>query len=231
MTTSSMKAFLAHRIEERTRTAEAMQVLDGAMLSDGGLVLHGKHARLSMYLSDKLRTESHVDWLYTIASSLNDLGVQPLSGYPRASISIRKSGGVFSGHRLITETHPILTSQYDRWYRYNDDGKQVPLDVVVTPQVLAHWFMGDGCSSWKGMLAVDVSLATFSFNYSSLELLMSQLAVMNIHTTTGTDKRKKPGYDKTIRVIQDSVDNFMNAVNPFMLPSYNYKVKYRGCRQ
>lgn len=216
------------RGSEELTEAQAFQVFDGVMLSDGGLSLHSRNGRLDIATSDENHTKPHEDWLLLIGEALNTLGVELLSGHPRP-FNLPRGGKPFSGYRLTTKASPVLTSQFSRWYP--GGRKEVPEDLLLTPITLAHWFMGDGSSGWRGLIAIGIELATSAFSDRSVQTLENKLAALGLYTCEPhMDGRLAKGSRKSIVIAQGSVNDFMKTVEPFIVPSFTYKIKYRRMR-
>lgn len=199
---------------------EALEIFNGAMLSDAGLRKPGVNAHLEMALSG----QEHLDWLYSCRSALSHLGVPIAPKYPVVRCRVYK-GKEYDYCLLVTRVSQFLTEQYEAWYP--SGAKVVPYSTVLTPRVIANWFMGDGSSSRKTRECVPVWLCTAGFPLGSIFILEVQLHHLGFKTGRSFNKecRLVPGITVSIR--QDSVNDFMDAVKPYVLPSYMYKVKYR----
>ena len=57
---------------------------------------------------------------------------------------------------------------YHQWYP--NGKKRVPTNIQMTPTILLHWFIGDGCSSRSG-----IGLSTQSFSINDVEFLIAIL--------------------------------------------------------
>lgn len=189
------------------------QVIDGTILSDANLSIPrgGENAVYLIALSGR----EHLDWLYYIKDALEALDVVVTPSCPRVHVRIGPTGKPYDYCCLQTRVSSFLTHQFYRWYR--DGKKEVPRDLFLTPVSLANWFMGDGTSP-EGTRGIKTSFATHGFPASSIELLEHLLSGLGFHVSS-----TKVG----IYLYQDGVDNFMKLVEPFVLPSYRYKIKYR----
>lgn len=211
--------------------AEALEAFDGVMLGDGGLILpvRGIRAHFHMTLSGKPEAEL-IDYLRSVAGSLEDLGVQVSLGYPKVISSV-SHGKPYNSCILLTLSSNFLTDQYHRWYRRLapkwDIRKEAPEDLMLTPTSLAHWFMGDGGSSLKSTGGIYVALATHGFNTDSVGRLEHQLSSMGVSTGRSHDRRTRRGSGIVITVRQESVNYFMETIEPYIVRPYKYKIKYR----
>lgn len=211
--------------------SHAMEVFDGAMLSDAGLAFSRRadNAFFSIGLSGK----EHMDWLYYIRGALRRLGVEACNSHPKASVRTNFWGKPYCCCVLATKVSPFLTEQYARWrYRRCEDGwiKGLPDDICLTPITLANWFMGDGSSrrrkrKWS-VDTISTKLHTQGFTLAETGYLEDLLEGAGFATG-----REYVGVGSNSRVVltirQKSVDEFMAVVRPYILLSYMYKVKFR----
>lgn len=222
-----MNAFDELRLKlNPVKISNALQVLDGVMLSDGGIARVGSEAHLCVKQSDKLGTVDHSDWIEEITSNLEILGIQPGNGYPR-SFSITSHGKLLTGTVLYTEMTNKLLMHYKRWY--SKGSKQVPPDLRLTSVSLAHWFMGDGSSHNESRInhgagSVDVKFATYCFNEESIDTLRHSLQTLSLPTNLVKVHQNGKIY---MRVCLQRCDTgyFMNLIRDYIVPSYMYKVK------
>jgi len=206
---------------------EALEIFDGIMLGDGG-IHHPLYPSFALALSGtklKIPTKDLMSYLGYVKEALESLGVVICSGNPR--VTRRKfshSGKPYDYCYLETRTALFIAAQFRRWYP-DKHRKQVPEDLELTPLALAKWFEGDGTSSKSapGRPLFDcVNLCTQSFNSYSVNLLGAQLSRLNVHTTVQYNKSKPKIY-----ILQDSVDDFMRIIDPYVIEPYRYKIKYR----
>jgi len=200
----------------------AEKVLDGAMLSDANVYPSKGSHEISRYLDSYFRIQlggrNHMDWLYYLREQLEALGILFTTTYPK--LAKRNSDGYISSW-LISRTSSFLSVQRERWYPYGS--KVVPFNLTLSPVSLANWFMGDGSSSRNKGGAVMATLSTHSFDHQDVHRLRLELGRIGIHTG-------KADYGKyhVITILQDSIDLLMSTIEPFVVPSFKYKVKYRG---
>jgi len=197
-------------------SGEARQILDGAILSDCGI-----HDRA---LAIDLSGTAHMDWLLHIRDALLTVGASINPKYPRTNSSCSR-GKKYAYIQLATKACSIMEKYQGVWY--HDGIKEVPEDFAFTPISLANGFMGDG-SSRTDRTCVDVRLSTESYSEHSIVVLEDALHGLGIlHTSRATNRRVKSGSGIAIMVLQDDVNRFMDTVEPYMLPSFMYKIKRR----
>lgn len=193
---------------------DASEVLDGTLLSDAGISI--PRGSIKGVYQIALSGREHMDWLYYIKDALDALEVKVGSGYPRFFTRIGPTGKPYDYCVLQSRSSLTLACVFLRWY--HSGRKEVPEVLRLTPTCLANWFMGDGTSP-RGSRGLKVSFATHGFSTPSVELLEHLLGSLGFHVS---DTRVG------IYLHQDSVDDFMRMVEPHIVPSYRYKVKYKG---
>ena len=72
-------------------------------------------------------------------------------------------------HTLCFPTHPVFTELRDKWY---PNGKKIiPKDLIITPTVFLHWFLGDGNYNKSH----GITLCTDSFSEKDVLTLINNL--------------------------------------------------------
>lgn len=166
------------------------EILEGLLLSDGSLSLSksGKTASLRMEQRPDRR-----EWLRFLQAEGQRLGLQlcvdQVLHRPSYIGERRLPGGKYLALRSLNYVE--LADQRRRWYP--NGKKQVPLDLVLTPTTLLHWFCGDGKGGdAKGTLG----LCTDSFSQRDVEFLIERLKEdLDISATKlrqGTTSRGRP---------------------------------------
>jgi hypothetical protein len=233
---------------------EALQVLDGSMLGDGNLTrLKGGAIYYVSFSKPNILLGDHLKYLHWIADdALRALGVEPLRGYPKIEIQCRK-GRPHGIARLVTHSSIVLGEIYEEWYtggswiqrtgRWHGATKVLPkrlLRAVVLPVLtLAPWFLEDGSSSIiypeRACPVISVSFSTYNFSKNEVYGLMGLLNNMGLGTIKSSRRRVKKGSGLLIRLKQDSVNPFMDLIEPIILsifrdsegPSYKDMIKRR----
>ncbi len=195
---------------------EALDILDGVMLSDGSITRDSSefHMNLSGWC--------HVDWLLVVGEALAVLGCPTLDGYPMRDTRLTR-GKPYEACDLHTHTNLFLRAQRARWY--SDSTKIVPRDVQVTPVSLAHWYTGDGSSTRDKRptsFVVGLKLSSLSFTECENYFLRERLHNLGITASVLSVRSRS-----MLFIDQWSVNLFMDIVEPYMVPSYLYKIKRR----
>ncbi len=212
---------------------EALEAFDGLMLGDSGLVYRGKSAKFHLGLSGKkleIPSSELIVYLEHVRDALGILGIEAMLGYPKICRGVKRDGRSYEYCELWTRVSAFLTLEHIRWYHelYPDGTahKEVPGDLVITPISLASWFTGDGSSSFGNGPSVPVYLYTEGFNIRSVTLLETQLHNLGLNTGRARARARR-GSGVVVTMLQDSVNDFMGLVDPYVIEPYRYKVKYR----
>src|SRR5690625_6051648 len=117
------------------------KLLDGLLLGDGSLDFRGQGARYR-------HTCKHREYVELIRSEMESYGVKFT-----ATIYEKPNGyGTGVGYQIYSRNYYFFTENYSRWYT-KDKKKIVPLDLILTPESVKHWYIGDGgFDSVKGYL-------------------------------------------------------------------------------
>ena len=215
-----------------TTPARPLSMFNGVMLSDGTISKPSMRSRCAFSISQK--GVVHVDWLEGIRQGLILLGVDmdvPKVGHRSISIPRGNKRILFSNSYeysyLKSRTSEFIDKQRTIWY--TDVGlKIVPRELELDPECLSNFFMGDGSTARcrNSPRTVQTCLYTQSYDRDSIELIEGKLDKLGIHTGRATDKDCRPPCSGiVITVMQDSVDTLMGLVEPFIIPSFMYKLK------
>ncbi|GAI51656.1 unnamed protein product, partial [marine sediment metagenome] len=201
--------------------AAPMEVLNGALLSDS----HIAGNRGSPYLKVAQAGEDRVEWLTLIEEALVLLGIRTtgVKITNRINYYTRKQ---YRHCELLSRAHPMIKALRAEWYPNGQ--KRVPKNLALTPGVVAHWFIGDGSSTrLKGREHyVKSAFCTQGFPDDDVYLLASMLLdELDIRANCNRVSRiNGEGLVLNISAV-DEVNKLMDAVEPYMLPSFIYKIK------
>jgi hypothetical protein len=151
-----------------------MEVINGTLLGDGYLTkaIAKGHARLSM-----THTATHREWL--------ELKARALDGFTYRVLERAAHGRSKSAVALHTASAVQWVRLRNTWYPKGQ--KVVPRDLVLTPRLLATWFMDDGSRT-----ASQAVLCTENFGSESLWTLFWKLADLGFKPTVA--KHRTTGY-------------------------------------
>lgn len=158
-----MKAVLT---EEIILTEEQLQVLDGAMLGDGSLIIHkqGKNAHFS-YVS---KSKQHVEFVGNYFKEYwSGEGIKENTYFDK------RTEKQYYRSYIKTYTNISFTNQYNRWYP--NGMKKIPSDLKLTPLNCLIWYIGDG-GFVKSKRSEYIKLSTHCFLKEDLEkIILPQL--------------------------------------------------------
>ena len=138
-----------------------------------------------------------------------------LSSVCKSGPTFRKGNGTRTAYRFTTRQHPELTELQTLFYQ--NGAKRVPRSVVLSPMMLAVWFMDDG----SRCRASDVYLNTQQFVREDQEYCLALLASLGIDASLNRDKE----YWR-IRIKKDSLSRFFAAIRKFIIPAMTYKLNH-----
>lgn len=235
---------------------EAMQVLDGLMLGDGHLKRFPNTALYTMGQSkSSVPISYHLKYGYWLRdNAFAALGIK-VTVKPTDAIS---KGRAYTYANLWTQSSSLLASVYDEYYfggewvkrnkssaEMHHAAKRIPERLMLADKIptltLAHWFLGDGESSWANIdyytPSIHAGFSTHCFSEVEVERLRVILGNMDIKTDKiGIRQYQKHGWGARILISQYSIDHFMNIIEqPIMNifgdsigPSYKDMVKYKN---
>ncbi len=188
----------------------AEQVINGVMLSDGGLYVSKGYVNAHFVLTQR----GHSDWLLQVGRAIHALGVQTPRLYPT---------GIGIDYRLSSVASPILTNLWRLWY--SNRVKVLPNGLLLTPITLANWFMGDGCCTKKSYYRPTVWLAVHSFSDEEVVMLMYGLSQAGFPDMGLAHNHTLSGSGMNIYLHASSSERFLNIVRPYLAPSFSCKDK------
>ena len=116
-------------------------------------------------------------------------------------------------YRFFTKQHKNLTTLYGLFYK--NKRKIIPKNLELDSVSIAIWYMDDGSKSRDS----DVYLNTQQFSLTDQRKLLNCLRKFGINARLNKDKK----YYR-IRILKESIKNFMRIVAPHMAPSMKYKL-------
>ena len=187
----------------------ATQILDGVLLSDGGLRRYSRRALFQLSQSG----EEHMDWLlYLRDKCLIPLEVPISAGYPKA-FKYSSRGKPYTHCVLSTRLSSTLLSDYYRWYPNGE--KVAPTDLTLTPITMANWHMGDGCKSFQGQICLSTNSFSDTGRLFLAKALYDSFGIMAGITSAGELRF----------AVAEQVDLFINMIAPHIVSSYKYKIE------
>lgn len=182
-------------IRETALTPLEREVVQACLLGDGTLTKSGRHYRLRT--EHKMGHVPYVRWKFEFLKRLCISDVQTIAAHQSV--------------RFGTVGHPEMTQLRHLWYRPR---KSVPSNLVLTPLMVAIWFMDDGT---RHRDTVDFSV--HSFSNECLEILRHQLSFYKIETTINSDAKGARLY-----VLKKSYPSFERLIRPLVIECMEYKL-------
>lgn len=199
-------------------SSSLMEVLIGELLGDGCIHYRtmnnanvSNNARF-VYGSSK---QEHVEYLRDLI--IKEIPCSRIKIYNR-KCSISKYGTITTAHLFSTISTKELYNLYKKYY---PKGKKiVPKDLILTPTIVKHWYIGDGslikqtnCNSYYA------TIATMGFPYEDCLFLVGLLkSTLNIETWL--NKRN------IIYIPDKSISKFLIYIGDCPVDCYKYKWRY-----
>jgi|SRR5690625_52 len=179
------------------------KLLDGLLLGDGSLDFRGQGARYR-------HTCKHREYVEWIRNEMESYGVKFTP-----TIYEKPNGyGTGVGYQIYSRNYYFFTENYSRWYT-KDKKKIVPLDLILTPESVKHWYIGDGgFDSDKGYLR-QISISAHSFTYEERDILVQQLIDLGFKASN-----RKRGL---ICISKKSIEDFLEYIGECPIDCYKYK--------
>jgi hypothetical protein len=195
-----------------TLSSEQQEILVGTILGDGHLVTSNNGRTFSLKLEHAFSQKDYIDWLYMKLESL------VLTRPQLKHQTVR--GKVYQKYYFNTLGLPALQPYGQLFYRKRK--KVVPGSIasLMTPLSLAVWFMDDG--SCKSRFHKARIFNTQSFCENDLRILQE----MMLHKFQIATTLRKQREGKQIYIPSVSVDRFIRLIEPFIIPSMEYKIKF-----
>jgi len=182
-------------------------VIIGSILGDGYLRIIPGRSNAFLEINHSIKAKDYVDYKFSLLKKIC-----------KSSPIERISNDGRLAYRFYSRQHESLTDLYQSFY--HNGKKVIPNDLELDPVSLAIWYMDDGSKSRD----CDVYLNTQQFSLNDQKKLLFLLKKMGINARLNKDKK----YYR-IRILKESIDSFMQIINPYIIDSMKYKL-VRPCR-
>jgi hypothetical protein len=205
-------------------TQKLSDYIDGLLLSDGHLSKRIGIKRINTRLSVK-QCKRRKKWLYKIQSYLLKCNVQSNIYFdkPRTAIDPKNPNKKIIGTGnfcLETKNYPTFNEIHERWY--HNKKKIVPINLKLSPIMVANWYLGDG-SFFPEKRHARVKLCTCAFSKKEILFLIKQIK----KTIKITHIRMTEDDYCIIILSQNDVMRFINYIpQQFKIPPFRYKFKW-----
>lgn len=127
-----------------------------------------------------------------------------------------RTGKIYTGYRGNSKAHKVFTDIYN--LLYINEKKTITkeyLNKITSPIALAFWFMDDGSECG--------TIATNSFSLDEVKLLQNWLLEKwNISSMIWKNR-----VNYVLHIDNSSRQQFENLIKPYIIPSMEYKLKYK----
>lgn len=197
-----------------------LDVLYGSLLGDCHLCVTNKS---NVRKASIVKQNKYKDHLYFFASLVsNDPKIKERFNKLKYKGIIK----VYPAWSFRTKASTKLSKIYNEWYAENlNRRKIVPKNIRLTPKMILHWFLDDGCSWYrKDRGAPDVEFCSESFSKEENLYLIKELRNLGLNSWLNKKKLKETiGY--RIRLANSSVERFFQLIGPCPIQSLEYKWK------
>lgn len=208
-----------------TDRKELTKYVASFLLGDGCLSFSNERSLNARYsLTQTADHKDYVEWQADILSNITSVKLWEKESWIDA-IGTRRKSTVY----LKTKSVPLYTDMRKRYYIDNKKTVSHHDLKLMDWQSMAIWFMDDGSTERREGVKRDytrVTMCTDSFSYGDCLLLRSFIKerfnigfdICNFNTKRGACYR--------MRTSKENAVAFLNGVMPFVLPSFQYKLKH-----
>lgn len=178
------------------------EYLDGLVLGDGSISLP-KRRGLPFY--NQTAAVSKIEWARKIQKDIINFGLKCFiyGPYNRAEITI------------TTRFHPFFLKMRERWYPKGK--KKIPQDLIITPIILANWYLGDGKLDKDDIIKIYTECFQFKEVECLSDLLNKAVGIISFV------KRNEKGHP-IILIRAREVPTFLAYIpDEYRLKCFNYK--------
>lgn len=197
---------------------EQRDVLIGTLLGDASMQNMPSNQEHNIKWEQKALQKEYIYHIWQL--------FQDFCGSPPARRIITGGGALCrESYWVRTYRHPYFAEYKAMFYARGTDGKQIKritpdIGGHLTPRALAYWFMDDGTLA-KTNTSHTYVLNTQSFSFEEQIVLQEALdKYFNLKLSVHKDGSKFKLYVKI-----QSRDNFYDLISPFVLESFQYKLK------
>jgi hypothetical protein len=194
-------------MEQLTEIQE--QILNGHLLGDGFLNRETINNNARFIIAHKSTDKNYLLW--TAKHFENFIYKTGLSASSQFDTRTHKT---YYQNRISTKADPIFTEYHNQWY---PEGKKiVPIDLILTPQIISVWFCDDGNVRYDNIRKNSaLKFATDGFSEKDVIFLADQLQNMY-----GNKIAMKPKGDKFVITCTtaSAINTILNDIYPVFPP-------------
>ena len=175
----------------------------GSILGDGYVRIVPGRKDAFLEINHSIKAKEYVDWKYSVLKNICISGPKE-----------RDTNEGRVAYRFFTKQNSEITNLLDMFYVKGK--KIVPQGLELDPIILAIWFMDDGSKSGS-----NVYLNSQQFSLADQNRLLRKLREVGLKARLNRDKK----YYR-IRILSESVPEFNQIINPYIISSMRYKMSY-----
>ncbi len=177
-------------------------IIIGSILGDGYLRIISGRKNAFLEINHSIKAKEYVDFKYKSLMRLCESAPKE-----------RPTNENRTAYRFFTKQHEDITNLYKMFYKNNR--KIIPNSLELNPIIVAIWYMDDGSKCRDR----DIYLNTQQFSILDQKRLVTLLRKIGIKSRLNKDKK----YYR-IRILKESVGDFMKIIKPHIIPSMRYKL-------
>lgn len=196
-------------------TNKQHQVLVGHLLGDGCLYKHKPTHNPYFCIQRQSRDREYLEWS---AQTFQDFLTRPV--FEGTTFDTRTSKE-YAWSKMKTKQAPVYAPFYEEWYP--EGTKVVPRNLVLTPLILAVWFLDDGCvMQHKSSSRIRLKLATMGFSEEDVRWL-AQLLKERYKAHFSVNKDNGQFFLSTANL---GAQAFVAEIEPFLPPGMSRKMTW-----
>lgn len=130
-------------------------IIVGQILGDAHLEKVKVNSRMSFSFGSSYL--HYGNWIHSLFSEYCSKGVYP--------VTVNRKEKVYTNYRLKTKTLSIFNEYHNEFYQFdsslNKYTKIIPSNIIINPQILAHFIMGDGNYYKDGRIRIYTNYYTY----------------------------------------------------------------------
>lgn len=209
-------------------------VIIGELLGDGSIYKSGNTSGGFSYSTSK---KKYLEWLYY--GVFMKEGIQTMKEGIIEKIIIPSEKSIIKTPYISYKARTLSYLQFGQYRKiwYPRDTKIVPNNIIITPTVLLHWYLGDGSlQTYKGdnkrgkyiYMYKRVILHTNGFSYKECKMLSKKLNNIGLHFEVKKHHNKNKTINWQLVLIEPSKNNkmffdFMDECPDPIKEVYGYK--------
>lgn len=177
-------------------------IIIGSILGDGYMRIIPGRFDAFLEINHSSKAKDYVDYKFKM-----------LKRICKSAPKERKTNEGRIAYRFFTKQHKDISNLYRLFYK--NKRKIIPKNLKLDPLSIAIWYMDDGSKSRDR----DIYLNTQQFSLLDQKRLINILREYKIKARLNKDKK----YYR-IRILKESIGEFMKIITPHIIPSMQYKI-------